>query len=156
VKTALDQDLTPWGRLRLFRRPCSPNRRTSANHAAACSTARSFQGPLCSRTAGTCGGPECNHNRKRERFAALVTAMTPKRYARRLGSHNPTLCDKSTARFFNIFNLQGIGDVLLTGDLLIQKLRHQTHHRELMRCKCLFWGQSGHWPPILRGLSPGN
>src|SRR5262249_60324462 len=27
--------------------------------------------------------------------------MTPKCYARRLGSHNPTLCDKSTARLFN-------------------------------------------------------
>jgi hypothetical protein len=66
--------------------------------------------------------------------------MTPKRYARRLGSHNPTLCDNSTARFFNIFNLQVIGDVLLTGDLLVQKLRHQTQHRELMRCKCLFGG----------------
>ena len=74
-----------------------------------------LSGPLCSRTAGTCGGPECNHNRKRERFAALVTAMTPKRYVRRLGSHNPSLCNKSTARFFNIFNLQGIGDVPLTG-----------------------------------------
>src|SRR5262249_8782410 len=68
---------------------------------AACSTARSFQGPLCSRTAGTCGGPECNHNRKRERVAALVTVMTPKCYARRLGSHNPTLCYKTTARLFN-------------------------------------------------------
>src|SRR5262249_13537846 len=108
-------------RLRLFRRPCTPNRRTSANHAAACLTARFFQGPLCSRTAGTCGGPECNHNRKRERVAALVTAITPKSYARRLGSHNPTLCDKSTtARLFNIFLAQS---------------RHG-----LCAAKCLHWG----------------